>query len=589
MYRQFFVLAIVICTLLAGRAAPAAEPLPPRAEWIPQDAVIVVDIAQPRRVLESLLDDRVTSAVTASPQYQAATSNAEFKQLAGVVKHYQDKYQVDFRGLCGKLFGGGITWAVGPKEASLLIVDTEDARLLEEVHEFMRLVARGEAEKRGEPNAVASAEYRGVTGWKFAPNEAHAIIGNRLLLTNKPDWLKAAVDLRADPSGVSVAKKPSYGTARQAVGPGAVASIYVDVAVLKQIPQVQNGLNKNAENPLASLLFAPLLSAMRDANWLAMGVNLKDQQLAVALATDAAPSDGSSPKEFATPDSAAGGAMPNFAVPRQIAGLSFYRDLHRFYAAKDQLFPERTSGLIFFENMMGIFFTGRDLTDEVLAETTPHVRFVVAEQQYDAKVGTPQVQLPGFAAVFRMKNPEKFSLVAEEAFQKALGLVNFTRGQKAEPGLIIDRPEHGGVKYTVAAFAAPAKTDNTDQTPVDMRFNFSPTLAMPNGYVIISSTEALARDLIDALKAEAAGNVQPLAGMHSLVTVDGSRVASILNANREAMIQQSMVEKGKTQEQAAQELDVGLKIAQAIRKVSLSMGNRDGQTQVRLEATVEVP
>ncbi len=423
-----------------GCAAPAAESLPPRAEWIPQDAVIVVDIAQPRQLLDPLLDDRVTGAVTASPQYQAATANAEFKQLAGLVKHYQEKYQVDFRGLCGKLFGGGVTWAVGPNEASLLIVDTEDAKLLEEVHEFIRVVARGEAEKRGQPNAVASADYRGVTGWKFAPNEAHAIIGSRLVLTNKPDWLKAAVDLRADPNGASVAKSPNYRTAQQAVGAKAVASVYANLAVLKQIPNLQAALAKNNENPLASLLFAPLLAAMRESNWLAMGVNLQDQKLAVEVAMDSAPSDASSPKEFATPDSAAGGAMPNFAVPRQIAGLSFYRDLHKFYAAKDQLFPERTSGLIFFENMMGIFFTGRDLTDEVLAETTPHVRFVAAEQQYDAKVGTPQVQLPGFAAVFRMKNPEKFSLVAEEAFQKALGLVNFTRGQKAEPGLIIDRP-----------------------------------------------------------------------------------------------------------------------------------------------------
>ncbi len=210
--------------------------------------------------------------------------------------------------------------------------------------------------------------------------------------------------------------------------------------MLKQIPQLQAALAKNNENPLASLLFAPLLAAMRESNWLAMGVNLQGQKLAFELAMDAAPSDASSPKEFATPDSAAGGAMPNFALPRQIASVSFYRDLHKFYAAKDQLFPERTSGLIFFENMMGIFFTGRDLTDEVLAETTPHVRFVVAEQQYDPKVGTPQVQLPGFAAVFRMKNPDKFAPVAEEAFQKALGLINFTRGQKAEPGLIIDRP-----------------------------------------------------------------------------------------------------------------------------------------------------
>ncbi len=585
MYRPILALTIAVCTLPPVCVAPAAEPLPPRAEWISQDAVIVVDIAQPRRLLERMLDAHVIGAVTASPQYQAAAAKAEFKQLAGVVKHYQEKYQVDFRGLVGKLLGGGITWALGPDEASLLIVDTEDARLLEEVHEFLRVVARGEAEKRGQPNAVVSAEYRGVTGWKFGPHEAHAILGSRLVLTNKPDRLRAALDLRANPNGASVAKSAQYRAAQQTAGADSLGSVYADLAVLKQIPNVQATLAKNAENPLGSLLAAPLLAAVREANWLAMGVNVHDQQLAIDLAMDAAPGDAASPQEFATPDTAAGGALPNFAVPRQIAGLSFYRDLHKFYAAKDQLFPERTSGLIFFENMMGIFFTGRDLTDEVLAETTPHVRFVVAQQEYDARTGTPRVQLPGFAAVFRLKNP-KFSLVAEEAFQKALGLVNFTRGQKAEPGLILDRPEHGGVKYTVAAFASPARTD---QTPVDLRFNFQPTLAMPHGYVVISSTEALARDLIDALKEEAAGKLQPLAGIHSLVTLDGSRVASILNANREAMIQQSMVEKGKTYEQAAQELDVGLKIAQAIRQLTLNMGSRNGQTRARLEMTVEVP
>ena len=147
-------------------------------------------------------------------------------------------------------------------------------------------------------------------------------------------------------------------------------------------------------------------------------MSVQGQKLTFDLAMDSAASDAAS-KEFATPQTAKEGAMPNFALPGQIASATFFRDLHRFYAAKDKLFPERTSGLIFFENMMGIFFTGRDLTDEVLAETTPEVRFVVAEQQYDPKVGTPQVQLPGFAVVFRMKNPDKFAPIAEEAFQKA--------------------------------------------------------------------------------------------------------------------------------------------------------------------------
>jgi hypothetical protein len=112
---------------------------------------------------------------------------------------------------------------------------------------------------------------------------------------------------------------------------------------------------------------------------------------------------------------------------------------------------------------------------------------------------------------------------------------------------------------------------------------------MPNGYVVISSTEGLARDLIDALKEEAAGNVQPSAGMHSLLTLDGNRLASILSANRENMIQQDMVEKGKTHEQAAAEWGVLLKIAEAIRQVSLSMGCRDGQTHAKVEVAAELP
>ncbi len=560
MYRPILAWTLVICTLLLCRAAPAAEPLAPRTEWIPRDAVIVVDIAQPQQLLDQLLDDRVTKAVTAAPQYQAATDNAEFKQLVGLVKYYQEKYEVDLRGLAGKLLGGGVTWAIGPKEANLLIVDTQDAKLLEEVHEFLRVVTRGEAEKRGQANPITSAEYRGLTGWRFGPDEAHAIVGNRLLLTNKPDWLKAAADLKADGSDASVAKSPNFCTARAAIGANAVASIYADLALLKQIPQLQTALSKNGENPLASLLFAPVLAALRESNWLAIGAGIEGRKLVFEAALDGTPSDASSPEGFSTPPTAQGGAMPNFAVPRQIASLSFYRDLHQFYAAK--------------------------VTDEVLAETTPEVRFVVAEQQYDPKVGTPQVQLPGFAVVLRMKNPDKFAPVAEEAFQKALGLVNFTRGQAAQPGLIIDRPMHGDVKYTVAAFAPPSQPS---ESPVGMHVNFQPTLAMPNGYLIISSAEGLARDLIDALKEEAAGNVQPLAGMHSLLTVDGSRVASILNANRENLILQNMVEKGSTREQAAAGLDMGLKIGSAIRQVSLSMGNRDGQTRVKLEIAVEVP
>ena len=177
--------------------------------------------------------------------------------------------------------------------------------------------------------------------------------------------------------------------------------------------------------------------------------------------------------------------MPNLAVPRQIAGLSVYRDLHAFYAAKDQLFPERTSGLIFFENMMGIFFSGRDLTEEVFAETCPEVRLVVAAQAYDKAMGTPRVQIPAFALVVRTRHPEEFARVAEEAWQKAVGLTTVTRGQQAEPGLIIDRETYQGIRFSVATNAA---GKNDDKAHLPSRFNYSPSLARVGDCFVLAST-----------------------------------------------------------------------------------------------------
>ena len=584
MSRTFPFLAVVI-GLLAAPAQAAGEPAAPVTAWLGQDAILVLEVPRPRVLLDWIFQDRVVQAVTANPAYRAAAANAEFQQAVGFVKHLEAKYNTNLSGLLGKLLGGGITLAVCPQDAVLIAVDSEDAKMLEELHEVVLLIARSDAQAKGRADQIASAEYRGVKGWRFAPNESHALVGPRLLLTNKPERIKMALDLRADSQAASLATLPAYQAAKQAAGAEPVARLFVNTGVLKKLPQLDKALNRH-ENPLAALLAAPLLAAIRDSNWLTAGIVVSGQTVTFNFATDSAPVDRSAPEGFAAAESAQGGALPNFAVPRQIAGMSLYRDMHRFYAAKDKLFPDRTSGLIFFENMMGIFFTGRDLTDEVLAETGPEIRLVVAEQKYDAKIGTPRIQIPGFAFVFPMRHPDKFAPVMEEAWQKALGLINFTRGQKAEPGLILDRPIYGDVKYTMSYFAP---VGNEDKSAVDLRFNFQPSLAMTAGHVILSSTEGLARDVMDALKKETQGGTKPVAGAHTILEVDGARVASILRANRENLIQQSMVEKGNPRAQAETETDMLLKITEAVRQVKLTMGSYSNQARLQLEVTAGLP
>lgn len=571
--------------ILITSPAVVAQTLPPPVRCVPQDALICVQLTRPKALIDLLAGKEMTEAITSSALYRQQLSNPKFTEFVNVIKYLETTLETDWRtGLAG-LAGGGVTFAVCPQDTVVAIVDAEDERMLQRLHEIFLSFARGEAEKQGHPERVASKEYGSVTAWTFDGREAHAIIGKRLIFANRSEGLKAVLDLQSQEGG-SLAETPAYQAAMRAGNPSAAAAAFVNMKPLLGLPKMARFLESSRKNPLASLIFAGISESFRNSSWLALGLDVKDKTLAVQALTDGKAGGPASTTAFARPQKADEGAWPNLAVPRRIAALSLYRDLHGFYAAKDALFPERTSGLIFFENMMGIFFTGRDLTSEVLAETRPEVRIVVAEQQYDPAVGTPQVKIPAFAVVLRLRNPEQFGKVAEEAWQKAVGLINFTRGQQALPGLIIDRPSHGQMSYTVAAFST---VDVADKTKLEQRFNYRPALAMPGEYLVLSSTDGLARDLIDALGRKDNQTVKPMAQTHSVLELDGVQAASILQANREALIQGDMVKKGKGRAEAEAGIDLFITLVKLVDRAELSVGTRDDLTQVQLQTKLNLP
>ena len=580
------VAALVAQSAVGTLAAPAAEKLPPATQWIPQDAILVLEVSEPNALLDSVLDPKTAKAVISLPEYQRLASQQSFGEFMGVLGYLEAMVGSEWKTVLRKVVGGGVTLAADAQGTVRLIVDAEDPQMLEKLHEVLLAIARGEAEKQGQPDRVVSAEYRGVTGWTFGGgDEAHAIVGKRLLLSNKPEGLKAMLDLRANAGGKSLASVPAYQAAQRAAGSDTCATAFVNVGVLKQVPPLKEALGQSS-NPLVALLFTGITESVRQSNWLALGLEVEGKTLTLHAAVDGKAIDPSGPSAFALPKEVGKGSLPNLSVPRRIAGLSFYRDLHAFYAAKDELFPERTSGLIFFENMMGIFFSGLDLTDEVLGETEPEVRVVVAEQKYDSAVGTPGLQIPAFAAIFRLRDPGNFVEVVEEAWQKAIGLTNFTRGQQAEPGLIIDRPIHADTKFSVAYFRPPEEAGGKQ---IDARFNYRPSLASVGDYMILSSTDGLARDLIDALKKEIAAAVKPLAGAHSLVEVNAEQLASILGANRDNLVRQNMVDDGSTKEQAETQMDLLITIVKHLGQAKLIMTNPQGRPQATLQLKLNLP
>jgi len=426
----------------------ASAALPPAAQWIPKNTVISLELSKPKALLDLLTGKEAAAAVTALPAYKSLMSTPQSQELLNMIGFIEGTMGTDWRTGLAKLTGGGITFAVCPEDIALLIIDAEDEGMLAKIHDLFLNIARNDG--RGEE--LTSIE--GVTAWTFNGKEAHTIIGKRFVFANSAEGLKKVLELRDKSDGENLTSKTGYQAAKQAAGPDSVATAFADLSLLKYVPEISALLEKSGGNPLAALTFAGIVEALRDSSWLALGLDVEESAIVLRASVDGKAANPTSSAGFALPKKAGQGALPNLSVPRRLAAMSLYRDLHEFYAAKDDLFPERTSGLIFFENMMGIFFSGRDLTNEVLAQAEPEIRLVLAEQGYDAAIGTPQVKLPAFAVIFGLKNAEEFDIVMEEAWQKALGLINFTRGQKALPGLILDRVDHRGTPITVARFSA---------------------------------------------------------------------------------------------------------------------------------------
>ncbi len=151
--------------------------------------------------------------------------------------------------------------------------------------------------------------------------------------------------------------------------------------------------------------------------------------------------------------------------------------------------------------------------------------------------------------------------------------------------MIIDRPSHNQTSFTVAAFST---VDVQDKTKLEQRFNYRPALAMPAQYLILSSTDGLARDLIDALTRQSNPATAAMAQTHSVLEIDGAQAASILQSNREALVQGDMVKKGKSRTEAEAGIDLFISLMGFLDQAKLSMGTRNNLTQIRLETKLNL-
>ncbi len=219
-----------------------------------------------------------------------------------------------------------------------------------------------------------------------------------------------------------------------------------------------------------------------------------------------------------------------------------------------------------------------DFGQDVLGALQPGVQIVVTENTFDSAY-IPDIKLPAFAMIGKLKEPEKIRRKLKIAFQSVIGFANINLGMQGQPQLDLETETIGDAKISAAQYFY------DDQTEEGLLlFNFSPTIAFQGPYLIVASRRELAVEL-----AQLAGNQnskstnQSDGTTNTRIDVDAAELTTILKENRESLIAQNMLEEGNSRKQAEEAIGILLSVVDLLKDGSLDFKVKSTEMRVDLQ------
>ncbi len=560
---------------------PALDP----AALMPPTCLAYIEITQPEALLDRILDPALQARLVALPSVQTYYQGSQYAQLRMGVTFLEGALQTKWEPALRSLIGGGIYLGVDPaSEAALLVIRVRQPELAAKLLQTLADLAEVDAQNRGRPSPVKTAEYRGIKGWSLGPNDNHALVGDLLLVSNKAAYLKAAVDRVLDgPTTANLAADPQFAQARMAQDAADAAWAYLRLDALRGHPGMARVLEAKSNNVLIELLLGGVAETLKHAPYATAGLQASSAglRLRAALPRPADSAVGQRGWYFAS-----GGAAELPRPAGTISTIVLARDLSGMWLARDELFDEQTNtGFAQADTQFGLFFSGRDFATEVLGELEPPLRFYVLRQEFPTPP-RPAVKIPSFALVMEMKQPEEFSKHLLVGYQKIIGLVNVLTGQQGLPALLMEIETYRGTTITKSTFLAEG-VENAEAAP--LYYNFSPACARVGKYFVYASTVDGLRRVIDALSEAGSSPSRAELWAQTLVDTSGPEAARALADNREFFVSQNMLAQGHDRQAAEREVATLLELVQMARSLRLNLAADRTHLWLELAAELAAP
>ncbi len=567
-HRWVFALCLSI-VWVATAAAQTKDPL----RFVPSQAEWVVKVDRPRTLVEAVVKHELFGQAQKLAAVRAVYDTTSFQQVYQLLAYFEEKLGKDRFGILDDISAGGVVLAarLTPPKGAVVIIQSNDEAKLRRFLDIGFDILQKELDRQESKDKLVRSKYHGHEVGKIGPKLTFAIADGALLIAGEEKDLRSALDAQLKKNGVMGV--PAFIDARKKAPSQALAWTWLHLEELRKNADFQNGLNAAALDPFQMVLFGGISDLFKRSPYLTAALirEQNDYRLSAYMPRG---SDGMSPlKHMILPLTAQAGTLPALQVPRMLSSSSFVLDLGQLWDKRVEILGEKNAkGLDEGEKNIAKFLGGIKLS-KVFNAMGSNQRLIFAQQKERPYKVRPTSPFPAFALVTDMRDPS-FAKDMNSIFRAGALFATFSFG------LQLKETTHKDCELVSYYFS---ETKKVEGDPENSRFNFSPTYVTVGNQFVMSATAELARDLVDALKAE---QTQTLGRASMRTHLYSSGLAEIYRSNEDAALTQMILAQALPPTAAKEELRALLNLIDQLGtlQIETNYGTNDFRYEVLWQA-----
>ena len=538
---------------------------------LPSTTAAVLKINEPGQVVRDILEHPLVEAAEEAGAYKQALAEEQAAQLDAIKAQIKATIGMEWDAALDLMTSGGVMVAFDPPTNGACVIVQGDEATLEKVFDILMTTIEPLAALGGNP--VNKGLYREtITGYQI-DDIRFALYKGTFVITNSRDLGRRTLDtLLGDTPDMTLGDNPTYQQATQSTNPDDhTLWFWVDSKLANQTGELDNLDLSMKTNMLAELLFGGITNQLRNSKYTTASLDFDKEKLRFSFRTTHN-HEWIPERRYYYFGEDGKGMAPSLLHPKgTIASISMYRDLAPWYLLGPELYtPEVNEGIAQADSQLSNFLGGKDFGEDLLGALEPGFQIVVTETEFEEDAPRPDINIPSFALVANLRDPEIIKPELRRQFINFVGFINLLGGMEGGKQLDLDIQNIGDDVFFTTAFLQPQPNQ-----PVSLEYNFTPTLVLTDELLILSSTKMLASTLQET-KPQKRRNGNGVT-TNAQFQLHGSSLTRSLQVNRDILVTQNMLDNGSTRQQAGDQVDLILKLTQLIKMLELKLEHTDSE------------